>query len=90
MVMAIPRLRELQKERVSIPAFYEEDAEAIARKLKLYDDIKSGRTRCFICGCTVTFKNLGAFLKTGDGVKVVCDRAECLAKAVKIAETLRK
>ena len=87
--MSIPRLKEMHKERVSLTAFYEEDVEAIAKKLKLYDEIKSGKMKCFICGRKVTFENLGAFLKTGDGVKVVCDNTECLFKAMRIAEELK-
>ncbi len=86
--MEIPRLRELRAEKVSIPAFFDDDLEAIARKLGLYDDLVRGTAKCFICGKRVTLRNLGAFLKTGDGIKVVCDDSACLYKAVRIAEEL--
>ncbi|OYT56583.1 MAG: hypothetical protein B6U76_03265 [Desulfurococcales archaeon ex4484_217_2] len=87
--MSIPRLKEMRKEKIPLTAFYDEDMEAIAKKLKLYDDIRFGKMKCFICGAKVTFENLGAFLKTGDGVKVVCDNSECIFKAIRIAEELK-
>ncbi|RLE90948.1 MAG: hypothetical protein DRN04_13955 [Thermoprotei archaeon] len=87
--MVVPRLKEMLKEKIPLPAFYEEDMEAIAKKLKLYDDIRLGKVKCFICGEKVTFTNLGAFLKTGDGIKIVCGKPECLFKAIRIAEELK-
>ena len=46
--MSIPRLKEMRKEKIPLTAFYDEDMEAIAKKLKLYDDIRFGKMKCFI------------------------------------------
>jgi len=83
------RLRELRREKVTLTAFSDEDMEAIAKKLGLYDDIKCGNAKCIICGGMVTFENLGAFLKLGSEIKTVCDDSKCLYKAIIIARELK-
>ena len=83
------RLRELRREKVTLTAFSDDDMEAIAKKLGLYEDIKDGKAKCVICGCVVTFKNLGAFLKLGSEIKTVCDDSKCLYKAIMIARELK-
>jgi len=88
--MFVPRLREFRAEKVSVPAFFEEDLEAIAKKLGYYEALVRGEVKCFICGRQVSLQNVGAFIKTGEGVKVVCDSTTCLFKAIKIAEELKR
>jgi len=88
--MFISRLKEFRAEKVRVPAFFEEDLEAIAKKLGYYEALVHGEVKCFICGKQVSLQNVGAFIKTGDGIKVVCDSTICLFKAIRIAEELKR
>jgi len=88
-LVAIPRLRERGKESIEVPALYEEDIEEVSRRLGLHDKLVKGELRCFICGKPVNLENLGAFLRTGDGIKVVCSDPPCILKAVEIAKIYR-
>ena len=83
--LELPGVKELRREKIVIPAFFDDELEAVAKRLGVYNDLVAGKTRCAICGREVNLDNLGAFMKMGDGVKVVCDNPVCIAKAVRIA-----
>lgn len=74
-----------------IKAVHDVDLERVLRRLGLYEDLVSGRLRCAVCGCSLSFENLGGLYRGRDGrVKLVCNRIECLVKAAEEVEETRR
>lgn len=64
-----------------ILAFHEKEVETILLKLELLETVRKGDVKCAICGKTITQGNLGALLKKGNDILIICDDPNCIQKA---------
>jgi len=66
-----------------IKAIHDSDLERVLKKLGLYEKLIKGEFRCAVCGRSLMFENLGGLYRENSGVKLVCNKVECL---VEVAE----
>lgn len=73
--------------KTPLRAVYEEDLESFLKAHGLWELIQRGELTCEICGRPIVAENLGGFMHTADGWKVLCSRPACFMKALEAAET---
>jgi hypothetical protein len=62
----------------------------ILKKLGIYQDVAAGRSRCYICGRSVTMQNLGGIFKHEGQIRLVCNDIKCLYKAAQLTTRRRQ
>lgn len=76
------RIALVSLERKSLKAVHDADLESVLADLGLLAELKEGRLRCAICGCSVSEENLRCIFPQGAEIKVCCDKPDCFVKAV--------
>ena len=61
----------------------------ILKKTGIYQDVVAGRSRCYICGRSVTMQNLGGIFKHEGQIRLVCNDIKCLYKAAALTAKRR-
>lgn len=76
-------IRPLRK-RQQLRAVHDNDLEAFLESLGMLEAVKSGHSRCEVCGQLATLQNLGAVLPIGNRVGLSCDSESCLEQALSL------
>jgi hypothetical protein len=66
---------------ITLYAVDDKDLTDILKRLGIYDDVSSGRTRCYFCNRPVTMENLGGLFKHEGQIRLVCNDIRCLYEA---------
>ena len=75
--------------KVTLKAVHDTDLIRVLKKLGIYDDVVSGKFRCFICGKPITLENLGGMFKSRDGkIHLVCNDVKCLLAAAEVTSKI--
>ena len=68
-------------DRKKLPAFHENNLEAILKRFKLWKEFKNNELECAICGSTVSKDSFGCIFLSREGtVNVACSNPECLER----------
>jgi hypothetical protein len=70
------RRRDTKTERLR--AVHDDDLEQVLKALGLFEDVKTGRTRCAVCRESVDLDNLHAVFSDSGDVKVTCNKPDCI------------
>lgn len=70
----------MKKDIVTIQAVYEGDLKSVLKKLKLWKELQKGELKCFACGKTMTYENVGGLKKVSGKVRLLCDNLLCITK----------
>jgi len=60
----------------------------VLKKIGIYQDVATSRTRCYFCGRPVNLQNLGGVFKH-EAVRVVCNDIKCLYEAARLTARRR-
>jgi hypothetical protein len=71
----------LRHKNIHIPAISDEVLPQLLVRLKVYDDIVSGKMKCRICGRKLTLDTIGAIGMLNGDLILVCDKLSCISKA---------
>ena len=74
-------MRSIVRRRIPVTAISSDDVVGLLRRLDLYNDIISGRAKCFICERRVTLENIGGILEVSGKIVLICDNPGCIARA---------
>ena len=73
-----------------IKAVHDVDLERVLKRLGLYEKLARGELRCAVCGRPLSLENLGGIYKEDGEVKLLCNRIERLAEAVRRVSLARQ
>jgi len=79
-------MKSVVKRRIPVTAISTDEVVGLLHKLNLYDDVVSGKAKCFICGRKITLDNIGGILMVNGKPVLVCDRPSCIARAALLSK----
>jgi len=74
------------RRRIPVTAISTDEVAGLLRKLNLYDDVVSGKAKCFICGRKITLDNIGGVLMVDGKPVLVCDKPSCIVRAALLSK----
>ena len=77
--------KQIIKRKIPVTAIYEDEVITLLKKINLYDDVVNRKTKCIICGKTITFENIGGFIGVNGKIYLVCNEPKCIIQAAKLS-----
>ncbi len=79
-------MKNVVKRRIPVTAISTDEVAGLLRKLNLYDDVVSGKAKCFICGRKITLDNIGGILMVDGKPVLVCDKPSCIVRVALLSK----